>query len=87
MVRNYLPVPSLGVLELAALERGFPEVQLQLREKVVNGKEAFNPMPFDAVGVEDQDRRRPVDVQALADASIEDPRDRARARESGGIQQ
>ena len=57
--------------ELAALERGFPEAQLQLCEKVVNGKETFNPMPFDAVVVEDQDRRRPVHVQALAEAGIE----------------
>jgi hypothetical protein len=28
-------------------------------------------MPFDAVGVEDQDRRRPVHVQPLADARIQ----------------
>ena len=70
----------------AALERGFSEAQLQLCEKVVNGKKPFNPMPLDAVVVEDQDRRRPVHVQALADAFIEDLRDRARARESGGTQ-
>ena len=42
MVRNHLTVPSLGFLELAALERGFPKAQFQLREKVVNRKEALD---------------------------------------------
>ena len=56
-----------GRAEVLTLELNLPQSQFQLRQKIVSGKEALDPMPLDAVGVEDDLRGRPLRVESIED--------------------
>jgi hypothetical protein len=56
-----------GRAEVLALELNLPQPQLQLRQEIICGKEALDPMPLDAVGVEDDLRGRPLRVESIED--------------------
>jgi hypothetical protein len=68
---DHLPEPPLGFVEGAALKGDPREPELQVREEVVDRQEAFDPVALDTVLVQDEDRRRPLDVQPLTHTGID----------------
>src|SRR5262245_41963785 len=56
-----------GRAEVLVLERDLPQPQLELRQEIVSGKEAFDPMSLDAIGVEDDLRGCPLRVESVED--------------------
>ena len=56
---------TLRFLEVLALESRVRRSQLQVRQEVRGGEEAFDAMPLFAIRVELQNRRRPLRAVAL----------------------
>lgn len=60
------PELPLGVGELPALEAHLRDTELELREEVVGGEEALDPVALGPGRIEHEDGRRPLRVVALA---------------------